>query len=99
MYYPVETQPISSEKFELPFEGKLDPNNRWVLMSELIPWSEFEEEYSSKLSSEMGAPAKTFRMALGSLIIKEKLGISEARNSRTNQGKSLFTILYWLIKI
>lgn len=77
MYYPVETQPISSEKFELPFEGKLDPNNRWVLMSELIPWSEFEEEYSSKLSSEMGAPAKTFRIALGYLIIKEKLGISD----------------------
>ncbi len=25
----------------------------------------------------MGAPAKTFRMALGSLIIKEKLGISD----------------------
>jgi transposase, IS5 family len=77
MYYPIDTQPISSEKFELPFEGKLDPNNRWVLMSELIPWSEFEEEYSSKLSSEMGAPAKTFRIALWSLIIKEKLGISD----------------------
>src|SRR4028119_614066 len=27
--------------------------------------------------SEMGAPAKSFRMALGALIIKEKLGISD----------------------
>ncbi|CCQ62926.1 hypothetical protein CWATWH0401_2397, partial [Crocosphaera watsonii WH 0401] len=25
-------------KFELPFEGKLSPNNRWVIMAELIPW-------------------------------------------------------------
>jgi hypothetical protein len=25
----------------------------------------------------MGAPAKSFRMALGALIIKEKLGISD----------------------
>ena len=27
--------------------------------------------------SEKGAPAKSFRMALGALIIKEKLGISD----------------------
>ena len=52
-------------------------SNRWVMMSKLIPWSEFEEEYALLFSSEMGAPAKTFRMALGSLIIKEKLGTSD----------------------
>ena len=28
-------------------------------------------------SAEMGAPAKSFRLALGALIIKEKLGISD----------------------
>lgn len=27
-------------------------------------------------SASIGAPAKTFRMALGALIIKEKLGIT-----------------------
>jgi hypothetical protein len=46
-------------------------------MAKLIPWSDFEEEYASLFSEEMGAPAKTFRMALGSLIIKEKLGTSD----------------------
>ena len=46
-------------------------------MSQLIPWSEYEEEYAEKFSPEMGAPAKPFRMALGALIIKEKLGISD----------------------
>lgn len=65
------------ENFELPFEGKLSENNRWVIMAELIPWSEFEEEYACLFSEEMGAPAKTFRMALASLIIKEKLGTSD----------------------
>lgn len=74
MYPKIATQGVSPEKFEL---GKLDPNNRWVIMAELIPWSEFEEEYSSQLSDKMGAPAKQFRMALGALIIKEKLGISD----------------------
>jgi hypothetical protein len=45
-------------------------------MAQLIPWSEFEQEYASIFSEEMGAPAKSFRMALASLIIKEKLGTS-----------------------
>ncbi len=46
-------------------------------MAELIPWSEFEEEYAQNFSEKMGAIAKPFRMAFGALIIKEKLGISD----------------------
>ena len=46
-------------------------------MAELIPWSEFEAEYGKNFPTEMGAPAKSFRMALEALIIKEKLGISD----------------------
>ena len=46
-------------------------------MAELIPWLKFEVEYAEKFSEKMGAPAKPFRMALGALIIKEKLGISD----------------------
>ncbi|BAZ33809.1 transposase (plasmid) [Cylindrospermum sp. NIES-4074] len=77
MYRKEESTPIPPESFELPFEGKLSENNRWVIMADLIPWAEFEDEYSSSFSAEMGAPAKSFRMALGALIIKEKLGISD----------------------
>ena len=46
-------------------------------MIPVIPWDEFEAEYAQNFASEMGAPAKSFRMALGALIIKEKLGISD----------------------
>ena len=49
----------------------------FVIMSKLIPWSEYESEYADHFSSEMGAPAKSFRMALGALIIQEKLGTSD----------------------
>ena len=68
---------IIPENFEMPFSGKLSPDNRWVIMAELIPWAEFEVEYAEKFSEKIGAPAKPFRMALGALIIKEKLGISD----------------------
>lgn len=75
VYRKVEKSINSCDNFEL--EGRLSPDNRWVVMAKLIPWSEFEQEYATLFSEEMGAPAKSFRMALGSLIVKEKLGTSD----------------------
>ena len=74
-----QTECLSSEpgSFEFPCGGKLSTENRWVLMAEIIPWSEFEGEYVKNFSQKMGAPALPFRMALGALIIKEKLRISD----------------------
>ncbi|MEG3927724.1 IS5 family transposase [Microcoleus sp. D3_18a_C4] len=77
MYRKVELAPQPPSEFELPFGGSLSPDNRWVKMTQVIPWSEFEAEYAKNFPTEMGAPAKSFRMALGALIIKEKLGISD----------------------
>ena len=77
MYRQVETSFMLPEKFEFPNGGKLSEDNRWVIMAKLIPWFEFEEEYASYFSEDIGAPAKSFRMALGALIIKEKLGTSD----------------------
>lgn len=77
MYRKIETLPTPIEKFELPFEGKLAEDNRWVMMANLIPWSEFEDEYAQQFTIEMGAPAKSFRTAIGALIIKERLGLSD----------------------
>ncbi|WP_265273790.1 hypothetical protein [Nostoc sp. KVJ3] len=37
---------ISPENFELAFSLKLSSDNRWVVLASLIPWTEFEEEYS-----------------------------------------------------
>ena len=78
VYRQVEINITTSEKFTVPFEEKLAPDNRWIIMSKLIPWTEFEAEYAQNFSSEgMGAPAKPFRMALGALIIKERLKTSD----------------------
>ena len=60
------------ENFNLPFGGKLNSNNRWVKLARMIPWDEIEEVYTSRLADTgMGAPAKSARIALGALIIKE----------------------------
>ena len=55
----------------------LDPDNEWVKLAKLIPWNQFEEEYASSFSSGTGQPACSFRMALGSLLIKERYQFSD----------------------
>ncbi len=77
MYRKSKQPDLTPEKFELPVAIDLSSDNRWVVMADLIPWSEFEEEYAENFSEEMGAVAKPFRMALSALIIKEKLGITD----------------------
>ena len=69
---------LEFEDFYLPFGGKLKSNNRWVKLAQMIPWEGLEELYAQNFSSNgMGAPAKPVRMALGALILKEKLGTSD----------------------
>ena len=77
MYPKKESKKSTVENFKIPSEWKPKEENRWVIMSKIIPWEEFEEEYAKNFSENKGAPAKPFRMALGSLIIKEILGISD----------------------
>ena len=78
MYRQESPKQLSFEDFYLPFGGHLNPNNRWIRLAELIPWDEFEAFYAEQFAqSGQGAPAKPFRLALGALIIKEKLGITD----------------------
>jgi transposase, IS5 family len=77
MYRKLDLNLVGQDSIEFPVGFKLDENNRWVILSNLIPWEEFEEEYAEQFSVDTGAPAKSFRMALGALIVKERLGTSD----------------------
>lgn len=78
MYRMPATQQLTFDKFYLPFGGKLRHDNRWVRLAQVIPWAEFESIYAKTLAgSPMGCPAKSVRVALGALIIKERLGTSD----------------------
>jgi len=77
VYKKAELATLPPLDFELANGSKLSALNRWVKMAQIIPWDEFESEYAANFPADKGAPAKSFRMALGALIIKEKLGISD----------------------
>jgi len=68
---------LSLDGFSLPFGGKLNPKNRWVKWSEVIPWDGLAVGYYSTMNSTKGRPCKDARLVIGSLIIKHKLTLSD----------------------
>ncbi len=76
MYKKIEKPQLVLD-FALPFGGHLESTNRWIKLAQLIPWDEYEDHYASLFSLKEGARAKPFRMALGALLIKEKLKLSD----------------------
>ena len=64
--------------FHIPFGGKLSSDNRWVILSQQIPWDQIESQYAGLFQeSNVGCPAKSSRVALGALIIKERLATTD----------------------
>ena len=58
---------------------EFDKTNRWVALGDLLPWTELEKEYNSRLyNQKKGAGNKPARMILGAMIIKHKLNLSDA---------------------
>ena len=77
IYQKQKNQPMF-EDFYLPFGGKLRSDNRWVKLAKLIPWEEIEEQYAENFAdSGIGPLGKAAWIALGALIIQEKLGLTD----------------------
>ena len=74
--YKKDDGQISISEFYTPF-GKLNPKNRWVRIAEMIPWTKYERKYADQFCEDNGAPAIKFRMAMGTLIIKQRTGHSD----------------------
>ena len=68
---------LSLAEFDWPFQTALDENNRWVKMSQCIPWDVLAEGYYQGLSTTQGRPTKDARLVIGAVIIKHKLCLSD----------------------
>jgi hypothetical protein len=78
MYQRTEGQMILPGDFFLPFGGKLAEDNRWVLLAQIVPWWKVEEKYAKNFKRSMkGQKAVSIRVALGALIIQERLGTDD----------------------
>lgn len=69
---------VLPHEFFLAFGGNLDLENRWIVMANLIPWRKIEEAYVDSLKDwSQGKKALSARIAIGSLVIKEFLNLSD----------------------
>ena len=66
---------LSIDDFVFPY-GKLNPENDWVKLADSIPWDIIEDRYAKKFVKN-GHPAYSARIALGSLLIKQRLNCSD----------------------
>lgn len=73
MYRKSDANQLKFEDFYLPFGGKLSSDNRWIILARQIPWDDIEKTYGQQFCDDNGSPAKSARIALGALIIKERL--------------------------
>lgn len=76
MYRKRDRKQVSIDEFITPFGGKLSADNRWVKLSQVIPWDRIEDRYAAKFG-KCGNVAIPLRVALGALIIKGKCGFSD----------------------
>lgn len=77
MYRSTEPRQLEFPDFYLPFSGHLDPENRWVALARLVPWELAEKIYHQALCEDFGQPIVPARTALGALLIKERLGLTD----------------------
>jgi cytochrome b len=64
--------------FLMPVGMSLNPNNRWARLAKLVPWSVAETAYQAHFYGRKGGPTPhPVRVALGALIIKERLGLTD----------------------
>ena len=77
MYDYISKNQQKIEEFKTDFELALDPKNRWIQLSSITPWDDLVREYIKSLNPKYGSPGLNPRVAVGSLIVKHKLNLSD----------------------
>lgn len=69
---------LTMDCFQSPFEQQLNPGNRWVVLSRLMPWDEVCNLYLKNVGvSPTGRPPLSPRVIIGSLIIKHLCNLDD----------------------
>lgn len=86
MYRKENPDQLVIEDFFLPFGGKLQTDNRWVKMAEVMPWELIETIYLKSIDEEKGRCACSARLAYGAIFIKEHEGLTDDTGKAKSQA-------------
>lgn len=74
----VSSKQLVLEGFETPFHKELNPNNRWVELSSLLPWDEICNLYLTFVPvAKTGRPPLNPRVVMGAIIIKHLCNLDD----------------------
>ena len=75
-----------------PFNVELNPESKWVILSDRIPWDRIEEEYMTHFSGREGQVAKSARLAFGALYIQTSEGLTDVKTREHIQENPICSI-------
>ena len=73
--YRITQNQLTLEDFIFEY-GTLNKNDEWIQLSYLMPWAEIEKKYAQNFINN-GNPAHNVRIAVGALIVQQKLKCSD----------------------
>ena len=74
---PIKTDQSQSLLFQPRLSNLLNPNHELILFSQLIDWSELDDDLIVYFPNDRGAPAKPIRLITGLLILQHFYGLSD----------------------
>lgn len=77
MYRKQTHKQISFEDFNQPLGLKMNPENRWIKKSDLMPWDKIDAQYADLFDSSVGNEGIGVRTLLGAQLIKQEYGLSD----------------------
>jgi len=60
-----------------PYSGEIDQNNRWIRLSELVPWEEMERIYRTHFDERKQAVVKRCRLVMGLMLGQMLISMSD----------------------
>jgi hypothetical protein len=78
MVYRTKTVQLSIESFGQGLGVSFSPGNKWVQLSDQLPWTQMEDTYREVFPSPLGRAGKPFRLLYGAQLIKQATGLSSA---------------------
>ena len=79
MYRKENSAQLTLDGFYAPFAENLSSENRWVKLSEKMPWDIIEKVYLENISTKMGRPSTPSRIAFGACFIHGAEHITDER--------------------
>jgi len=66
-----------SQLFASPFDQELDENNRWIVLSKILPWDRMAKVYFGLMCSDSGRSTVDLRTIMGAMFIQYSLNLTD----------------------